>query len=486
MITRRHTLFIDGEWLTPALGTPVLNLINPATASTLATLATASTSDVDAAVASARCALPDWQNRSASERAGFLRAMATQLQLRSAELVALCMQNNGKPQAEAEIDLQDAIACFEYYAHACEELAAKQNSPVHLPQTGFQAALQWAPVGVVGLIVPWNFPLVTSAWKIAPALAAGCTVVLKPSEVTALIELVWGDIAQAVSLPAGVLNIVLGDGTVGAALCQHPDVAKISFTGSNRVGSQVMQTAAASVKNIALELGGKSPIIVFDDVDLDQAVDWIIGGIFYNCGQMCSATSRLLVHQSIAAELLHRLKAASEGIVVGPASDPGSQMGPLSSQAQYRSVLKYIQQGIDSGLTLLSGGGPVPTHKDGYFIQPTIFADVPTDHPLWREEIFGPVLCSHTFADEAEAIALANDSDFGLAATVLSRDETRARRVAAQLQAGHIWLNSLQVVLPETSWGGFKRSGIGRELGPWGLQAYLEIKHIVAPVQHSE
>ncbi|MBY4677506.1 aldehyde dehydrogenase family protein [Marinobacterium arenosum] len=481
-ISNHHQLFIDGRWLAPE--TPAsLAVINPANEQVIDRVAAGGPADVDKAVAAARAAFRQWRQTSGAERAGYLRAIARQIEARAGELAALSSRNNGKPLAEAEIDIADAIACWDYYADLAEQLDQRQNAPVTLADPGYQSHTRLEPAGVAALIVPWNFPFVTSAWKVAPALAAGCTVVLKPSEVTPLVELQLGLIAQSVELPAGVLNIVCGSGPdVGAPLTSHPDVDKVSFTGSNRVGEQVMRSAAKQVKSVSLELGGKSPMLVFDDADIESAVEWILGGIFYNCGQMCSATSRLLVQQGIAPRLLARLKAAAEALQLGDAFDDGVQMGPLTSQAQYHSVLGYIERGREAGLQLLTGGGRAVGFAQGYFVEPTIFVDVPTDSPLWREEIFGPVLCVRTFATEEEAIALANDSDFGLAAGIISGDPARAQRVAEQLQAGHIWINSLQVVFAETSWGGFKRSGIGRELGPWGLNAYLEVKHITQPV----
>jgi betaine-aldehyde dehydrogenase len=303
--------------------------------------------------------------------------------------------------------------------------------------------------------------------------------VLKPSEITPLVELELGEIARSVGLPHGVLNIVPGAGPeAGRALAEHPDVAKVSFTGSNRVGEQLMASAARQIRNISLELGGKSPMLVFEDADLDRAVEWILGGIFFNCGQMCSATSRLLVQKSIGPQLLPRLKQATEALRMGNGADDGVVLGPLASAAQRDTVVRYLEKARAEGLRLLTGGRISTRFPRGYFVEPTIFVDVPVVSALWREEIFGPVLCVRSFETEAEAIALANDSDFGLAAGIVTADPQRAERVAAALEAGHIWINSLQVVFPETSWGGFKRSGIGRELGPWGLEAFLEVKTI--------
>jgi betaine-aldehyde dehydrogenase len=474
-------LFIDGRWFAPVVPA-TLPVINPATEEKLADVAAGGREDVELAVSAARRALADWRKTSGAQRATYLRAIAHAIRRRDEELAALSSRNNGKPLAEARIDISDAIATYEYYATLAEQLDQRQNAPVQLAASGFASTTRLEPAGVVALIVPWNFPFVTTAWKVAPALAAGCTIVLKPSEITPLVELELGAIALEAGLPAGVLNIVNGTGTeVGSILSEHPGIDKISFTGSNRVGEHVMRAAAAQIKNISLELGGKSPMIVFDDARVDEAVEWILGGIFYNCGQMCSATSRLLVQQGIAAPLIARLKHATEALKIGDAFGEGVTMGPLTSATQLRTVLRYIDQGIADGLTLLTGGKRAAAPARGYFVEPTIFLDVPTNSALWREEIFGPVLCVRTFATEEEAIALANDSDFGLAAGIITSDPQRADRVANALDAGHIWINSLQVVFPETSWGGFKRSGIGRELGPWGLDAYLEVKHITRP-----
>jgi betaine-aldehyde dehydrogenase len=473
-------LFIGGQWATSESGA-TLTVINPATEESLATVSMADATDVDRAVRAARAAFPAWSRRPGVERAQYLRKLAAHIRERSEELATLSSCNNGKPLAEAGVDINDAIAAYEYYAGQAEQLDGRQNAPVGLSEPGFQAATRFDAVGVAALIVPWNFPFVTTAWKVAPALAAGCTVVLKPSEVTPLVELELGHLAKAIDLPEGVLNIVTGMGDVGSALTSHPNVDKVSFTGSTRVGEQVMASVARNTTNISLELGGKSPMLVFNDADVDQAVEWIMGGIFYNCGQICSATSRLIVQQDIAPRLLEKLKAATEALTLGDAFTDSVDMGPLTSAKQLETVLGFFETARAEGLTLLTGGQRASRFERGFFVEPTIFVDVPTESALWREEIFGPVLCVHCFDTEEEAITLANDSDFGLAAGIITDDKERAARVAAALQAGHIWINSLQVVFPETSWGGFKRSGIGRELGPWGLSAYLEVKHVVQP-----
>ncbi len=466
--------YIAGRWV-EGLGNDCISVNDPSRGQPFAELMAASVAQVDEAVAAARQALPAWKRVDASARAAFLRGFAEQLGQRREALIELQMRNNGKPRHEAEIDLDDAQATFGYYADLAEQLPL-QDRDVALAAAGFSARTRLEPVGVVGLIVPWNFPLVTSAWKIAPALAAGCTVVLKPSEVTPLVEQAYGQIADAIGLPAGVLNIVNGKAEVGAALSNHAGLDKLSFTGSNSVGSQVMRSAAAYCRPVTLELGGKSAIVVFDDCDVDQAVEWIIAGITWNAGQMCSATSRLLVQDGIADTLLARLQQALQGLQVGNPLSEDVQMGPLTSQAQWLKVASYFATAREEGLNCLAGGKTL--ERDGWFVSPTLYVDVPTESRLWTEEIFGPVLCARRFASEAQAIAEANDSRFGLVATVCSADLARAERVADALEVGHVWINSIQAVFVETSWGGTKGSGVGRELGPWGLAAYQSVKHV--------
>ncbi|HGM5582668.1 TPA: aldehyde dehydrogenase family protein [Pseudomonas putida] len=466
--------YIDGRWV-EGQGNDSISVCDPSLGVPFAALKSASSAQVDEAVHAARRALPAWKSRPAAERAALLRGFAEQLGARREELIALQMRNNGKPRHEAEIDLDDAVATFAYYAELAEQLPQK-NRDVPLAAPGFTARTRLEAVGVVGLIVPWNFPLVTSAWKLAPALAAGCTVVLKPSEVTPLIEQAYGQIAEQLELPAGVLNIVNGKAETGAALSGHNGLDKLSFTGSNAVGSQVMRSAAAQCRPVTLELGGKSAIIVFDDCDPDQAVEWIVAGITWNAGQMCSATSRLLVQDGIADTLLPRLQTALEKLRVGNPLVEDVEMGPLTSQAQWLKVAGYFATAREEGLKCLAGGKTLDS--EGWFVSPTLYVEVPETSRLWSEEIFGPVLCARRFNTEEQAIAQANDSRFGLVATVCSADLERAERVADALEVGHVWINSVQAVFVETSWGGTKGSGIGRELGPWGLSGYLSVKHV--------
>ncbi|WP_028693657.1 aldehyde dehydrogenase family protein [Pseudomonas cremoricolorata] len=470
-----HPHYIAGHWQ-QGQGAEIISVFEPATAKPYAELRAASTEQVDQAVMAARQALPAWKTTSSSQRASYLRGFAEAIGKRRTALIEQQMRNNGKPRHEAEVDLDDAIATFSYYAELTEGLDDRQNHPVALAAPGFSSHTRLEAIGVVGLIVPWNFPLVTSAWKIAPALAAGCTVVLKPSEVTPLIELVYGQIADELGLPPGVLNIASGKAEVGAALSAHRGLDKLSFTGSNAVGSRVMHSAAEHCRPLTLELGGKSAIIVFDDCDVAQAVDWIVAGIAWNAGQMCSATSRLLVQDGIADALLQRLAEALDGLRVGNPLEQDIDMGPLTSQAQWHKVGEYFAVAEHEGLRCLAGGRQL--HGPGWFVAPTLYAAVPGHSRLWTEEIFGPVLCAQRFSSEEQAIALANDSHFGLVATVASADLQRAERVAAALEVGHVWINSVQAVFVETSWGGSKASGIGRELGPWGLSAYQSVKHV--------
>ena len=471
-----NELFIGGKWQKPSEpGT--IDVFNPCTEEVLHRVAAGGPADVEKAVIAAKAALPGWKKVGGAVRGRFLKAIAAKLKERAEELATLSSRNNGKPLAEARIDMTDAAASFDYYAGKAIELEARQNSDVAVPDKDYRSQLRLEPTGVAALIVPWNFPLVTTSWKVAPALAAGCTVVLKPSEITPIVELELGRIVADIGLPPGVLNIITGLGAVGAAMTAHPEVAKISFTGSNGVGARVMQAASAGPKSVGLELGGKSPIVVFADADEQLAAELIIGGIFYNAGQMCSATSRLVIEKSASSRILDRVVALAKNLKHGDSLDPATTMGPLTTKAQYDKVLDYIAKGKALGHRLVTGGGKPGGINRGWFLEPTIFADVPSSSPLWREEIFGPVLCVQTFEREDEAIALANDCDFGLVATVVSSDPARCERVADAVEAGHVWINSPQTIFVETSWGGFKASGIGRELGPWGLSAYLEVKH---------
>lgn len=471
-------VLIGEQWFADG---PPLEVINPSTEALIATVGGGNAETVELAVQSAAAAFAQWSTSTGALRARVLRRIARGIQQNRQALMTLQSRNNGKPLAEAGLDVDDVIATFDYYADLAQGLDAAQDRDVELPASDYAARLRREPCGVVALIVPWNFPMVTTAWKLAPALAAGCTVVLKPSEVTPLPELALARIILEAGLPAGVLNIVCGTGlAVGAPLSAHPQVAKISFTGSNAVGVQVMQRAAETVKGVSLELGGKSSLIVLEDADLELAVELTCGGGFYNAGQMCSATSRVLVAEHLADAFVAKVRARAQAIIVGDPFVDGVQMGALVNRAQYERVLAHIARGLASGARLECGGGRPQGLAQGFYVAPTVFTDVALDSSLWNEEIFGPVICIRRFGTEAEAIALANQGDFGLVATVVGRDRVAANRVADALQAGMVWINAPQVIFPQTAWGGYKQSSIGRELGPWGLAAFQELKHVVS------
>lgn len=469
-------LFINGAWVAPARG-GTLPVINPATEEVVHHIPAAAADDAEAAVQAARAAFDHgpWPRMSGAERAKVLRAIAAGIRARLPELARLEVIDNGKPLPEAEWDLGDAAGCFDFYAGLAEELDGEVQQ-IALPDDRFASKVVREPVGVAVAIIPWNYPLLMAAWKVAPALAAGCAMVLKPSEHTSLTALELGAIVAEAGLPPGVLNIVTGLGAdVGQALVDHPKVDKLAFTGSVPTGARLM-AAARDVKNISLELGGKSPFVVFGDADIEQAVEWIMFGIFWNQGQVCSATSRVLVERSLYAPLLARLVAEAEKITIGDGLAAGTLLGPLVNEQQYQKVLGVIRRAVAAGATLATGGKAA---KDrGYFVTPTILTDVALDAEAWVEEIFGPVVCIRPFDTEAEAIALANDSRFGLAAAVMSADSARAERVAAAFRAGIVWINCSQPTFTEAPWGGMKQSGIGRELGRWGLDNYLETKQI--------
>ncbi|PNY07098.1 betaine aldehyde dehydrogenase chloroplastic-like, partial [Trifolium pratense] len=324
-----------------------------------------------------------------------------------------------------------------------------------------------------------NYPLLMATWKVAPALAAGCAAILKPSELASLTCLELGEICKEVGLPPGVLNILTGLGPeAGAPLASHPDVDKIAFTGSSATGSKIMTAAAQLVKPVSLELGGKSPLIVFEDVDLDKAAEWAIFGCFWTNGQICSATSRLIVHESIATEFLNRMVKWIKNIKISDPLEEGCRLGPVVSEGQYDKILKFISNAKSEGATILTGGSRPEHLKKGFFVEPTIITDVTTSMQIWREEVFGPVLCVKTFSTEEEAIDLANDTIYGLGAAVISNDLERCERITKAFKAGIVWINCSQPCFTQAPWGGIKRSGFGRELGEWGLDNYLSVKQV--------
>jgi betaine-aldehyde dehydrogenase len=478
----RHLLYIDGAFVEP-VNDGFLDVIDPATETVFAQAAAGTAADIDLAVQAARRAFDTgpWPRLPAAERSAILRRAAALIRDQLDEIAALETRDNGKPLPEARWDIGDAAFCFEYYAELAEKLATAGDLEIDVGDPRFVSRVRREPVGVVGAITPWNYPLLMAVWKVAPALAAGCSIVLKPSELCPLSCGILAEILHAAGLPPGTFNLVTGTGPdAGAPLSAHPLVDKIAFTGSLPTGSKVMQAAARDIRSISLELGGKSPFVVFADCDLEKAVEWIMFGIFWNQGQVCSATSRLLVERAIYPALLDRLKAEAEKITIGAGDEPGILLGPLVSDGQYRKVMAAIARAKASGATLVTGGERPAHLPQGYFVQPTVFADVPLDSDLWREEVFGPVIAANPFDTEDDAIRMANDSRYGLAAAVMSDDPARARRVAEAFRAGIVWINCSQPTFSQAPWGGYKASGIGRELGQWGFDAFCEVKQITS------
>ena len=472
--------YIGGEWRAAA-SAERFAVVNPATEEVIQQVAAGNAQDIDAAVKAARLAFDEgpWPRLSGTERAAYLRKIAEIINRRLDELSKLEVLDNGKPYPEAKWDIEDTAGTFEFYAGLAEEMDSAGEQDVTLPEPGFTSKVLKEPIGVAGAIIPWNFPMLMAAWKVAPALAAGCTMVLKPSEITPLTALALAEIADEAGLPAGVLNIVTGLGAgAGQALVEHPGVDKLAFTGSVPTGSKIMAMAARDIKNISLELGGKSPFVIFEDSDIEQAVEWIMFGIFWNQGQVCSATSRVLVAESLYPALLQRLVEEAQKITIGPGDEEGILLGPLVNADQYEKVKAAIARGVKEGAKIATGGGRPQGLDTGYYLQPTVLTDMADDSWVWCEEIFGPVVCIKPFSTEEQAIRMANDSRFGLAAAVMSKDEERCERVAKAFRAGIVWINCSQPTFVEAPWGGYKQSGIGRELGEWGLNNYLETKQI--------
>ncbi len=480
----QNKLFINGQWRDAQSG-KTFATIDPATKQEFHQVAAAQAADIDLAVQAASEAFAEgqgaWPQMSGTERAKILRKMGDEINRDIQRLAKLEVQDNGKPLPEAEWDIEDTAGCFHFYADLAEQQDQQREREVKLSDKRFTTKVIKEPIGVVGAIIPWNFPMLMAAWKVAPALAAGCCIVLKPSELTPVTALELGVIAEKCGLPAGVLNIVTGLGPdAGKPLSSHPQVDKLAFTGSVPTGTQVMMAAAQDIKAVSLELGGKSPMVIFDDVNIAEAVEWILFGIFWNKGEVCSATSRVLIHENIYEELTKRLIAEAQKIKIGQGLEEGVLLGPLVSESQYTKVLAAIQKAQGEGAKLLCGGKVPEGMEQGYYLEPTVFADVPTDSWIWQEEVFGPVLCIKSFKREEEAVQIANDSRFGLAAAVMSEDLDRAARVANAFRAGIIWVNCSQPTFTEAPWGGYKQSGIGRELGEWGYNNYLETKQVTS------
>jgi betaine-aldehyde dehydrogenase len=395
---------------------------------------------------------------------------------RAGELAELETRNTGKPIVEAEFDIADSATCYEYYGGLATKI---HGDVIPVPDNAMSLALR-EPIGVAGQIIPWNYPLLMAAWKLAPALCAGCSTVIKPAEQTPLTLLELARFFEECGLPKGVVNVVTGFGeTAGAPLVAHRDVDKIAFTGSVEVGKAVMRSAALTLKKVGLELGGKSPNIFFADADFEAAVDGALFGVFINQGEVCSAGSRVLVERPIYKKMLDAMVAKAKTIKLGNGLDRATKMGPLVSQEQLERVLRYQEIGKGEAKVAVGGGRATAGGlARGWFVEPTIFFDVDNQARIAREEIFGPVMSVIPFDDEAEALRLANDTPYGLAAAVWSRDVFRCFRMVKRLQAGIVWVNHMQPTYVEAPWGGYKMSGIGRELGPWGAEEYLQVKQV--------
>ncbi|MBA2260101.1 MAG: betaine-aldehyde dehydrogenase [Acidobacteria bacterium] len=475
-VDQKH-LFINNEWR-PASSGQTMEVINPATEEVCAVVASAGAEDLDAAVAATRAALNGpWAQMSARERGRLVRKLGERLMERADEIARLETLHNGKPISESRhIEIPAAAECFEYYGGWSDKVMG-ETIPV---KGNYLTYTLREPLGVCAAIVPWNFPLLIAVWKIAPALACGNTIIVKPASQTPLTALALGEIAVEVGLPPGVLNVLSGPGAkLGQAIVEHPDIDKIAFTGDTSTGKSIMKGAADTVKKITLELGGKSPNIVLADADIEAAIRGATIGIFYGKGEVCAAGSRLLVDKSIKNEFIDKLAARTKKMVAGDPMDPKTRFGALSSKKQLETVTRYVESGKREGATLVAGGerADIGTGK-GFFFQPTVFADVQPEMTISREEIFGPVLAAIEFADLDEAIARANDTPYGLAAGVWTRDIKKAHYVARKLQAGTVWINTYNIYDTAAPFGGYKQSGFGREMSAHALDHYTQIKSV--------
>ena len=471
-------MYIDGRWVLSDSGEK-REIINPANGEVIGIVTEGSAEDAKKAIVAAHRAFykDGWMNSKARDRADRLLQISNKLEERKEEFAYLETLDNGKTLRESMNDVEDAINQLRYYAG----LATKPHGQTYDVPDDIQAMVVREPIGVVGLIVPWNYPLVMANQKIAAAIAAGCTVIVKPAQHTPLSVIHLFEIIDEIGFPPGVVNLVLGAGSkVGAELVRNPLVDKISFTGGTDTGIKLMKSAADTVKKISLELGGKSPNIVFADADLETAIDYALFAIFANQGQVCSAGSRLLLEENIYERFVPELVERAKMIKVGPGWIDGMEMGPLISEDHMNSVLEYVQIGLKEGAILLCGGKRIFENglSGGYFLEPTIFTDTRPNMRIVQEEIFGPVLVIQTFKTEEEAIQLANGTDFGLAAAVFTNDGAKAHRVIRQMRAGITWINTYHPTFNEAPWGGYKKSGIGRDLGTYGFEEYLETKQI--------
>src|SRR5580658_8006979 len=473
-------LLINGKWVAPKSG-KTFETINPATEEVLTLVAEGDKADVDEAVKAARRALEEgkWGKIGPHERARFLFRIAELIDQHTDELAELETLDNGKGVTFSKaFDVPAAAETFRYYAGWCTKLYGETNPS---DPSMFNYTLR-EPVGVCGQIIPWNFPLLMAAWKLGPALACGNTVILKPAEQTPLTALRLGELILEAGLPEGVVNIITGMGPgAGSSIAEHPDIDKVAFTGSTEVGKLILKASAGNLKRVSLELGGKSPNIIFPDADLDQAVFGSAMGIFMNQGQVCCAGSRVFVQEKVYDQFTDSLSQMAKGLTLGNPLDPNTRMGPLVSKEQHDRVKGYLKTGKAEGATAKAGGEP-GNQESGYFIQPTVFTGVNNQMKIAREEIFGPVASAIKFKDEADVVLQGNDTTYGLAAAVWTKDINRALGVARKLKAGTVWINTYGQIDPMSPFGGYKQSGFGRELGKYAIDLYTQIKSVYAKI----
>jgi phenylacetaldehyde dehydrogenase len=479
-LARRPQLFINGEWV-DSTGDNTLPVIDPSTGREVGHFVDATNEDVDRAVAAARTAFDDgrWTGLPPIAREMMIHNLANLLERHADEFAELEAIDNGKPKGiAAALDIPASIGMLRYMAGWATKLGGETADPMAAPPGAFHAYVRREPVGVAAQIVPWNFPMIMATLKIAPALAAGCTIVLKPAEQTSVTALRLADLVAEAGFPAGVINIITGLGeTAGDRMVRHPDVDKVAFTGSTEVGKIINRAATDSLKRVTLELGGKSPVIVLPDVDVDATAGGAAGAIFFNSGQICVAGSRLFAHRSIFDKLVEGVASHASHWAPGPSLHPDTHMGPLVSDEQQRRVMDYIDQGRKAGASVLTGGDSVGS--EGYYVNPTVLVDVHPDMSVVREEIFGPVLVAQRYDDLDEVAKAANDTLYGLGASIWTKDLSNMHRLAAKIKSGTVWGNCHSMIDPALPFGGYKQSGLGREQARQGVEAYTELKTVI-------